>query len=170
MAPVADNEHQLLGFELAIDSSRRSADRTAIGSSPAATSATSRSELDEELSMPRRRRLPPGQSGRGPRHPLVRRSRLRRRDPQPLRSVAQEVRFYAKVGVRELLLVDRKPWRLELYRRRDMDWSSSENRSRDVRRAGRQPGPARDLPPGPRQPAPQIEVTRPSGTQNAGLI
>jgi Uma2 family endonuclease len=24
--------------------------------------------------------------------------------------------FYAKVGVRELLLVDRKPWRLELYR------------------------------------------------------
>ena len=27
--------------------------------------------------------------------------------------------FYAKVGVRELLLVDRKPWALELYRLRD---------------------------------------------------
>jgi Uma2 family endonuclease len=27
--------------------------------------------------------------------------------------------FYAKVGVRELLIVDRKPWRLELYRLTD---------------------------------------------------
>ena len=27
--------------------------------------------------------------------------------------------FYAKVGVRELLLVDRKPWALELYRLQD---------------------------------------------------
>ncbi len=27
--------------------------------------------------------------------------------------------FYAKVGVRELLIVDRKPWCLELYRRED---------------------------------------------------
>ncbi len=27
--------------------------------------------------------------------------------------------FYAKVGVRELLLIDRRPWKLELYRRHD---------------------------------------------------
>lgn len=27
--------------------------------------------------------------------------------------------FYAKIGVRELLLIDRDPWRLELYRLRD---------------------------------------------------
>lgn len=27
--------------------------------------------------------------------------------------------FYAKVGVRELLIIDRKPWRLELYRLQD---------------------------------------------------
>lgn len=30
--------------------------------------------------------------------------------------------FYARVGVRELLLVDRHPWRLELYRRDDGPW------------------------------------------------
>jgi Uma2 family endonuclease len=30
--------------------------------------------------------------------------------------------FYAKVGVREFLLVDRKPWCLELYRRADLRW------------------------------------------------
>ena len=35
----------------------------------------------------------PGQSGRGPRDPLARRPRLRRRDHQPLRSLAEEVRL-----------------------------------------------------------------------------
>lgn len=30
-----------------------------------------------------------------------------------------KLEFYAKVGVRELLIVDRRPWRLELYRRND---------------------------------------------------
>lgn len=31
----------------------------------------------------------------------------------------EKLEFYAKVGVRELLLIDRKPWRLELFRERD---------------------------------------------------
>jgi Uma2 family endonuclease len=31
--------------------------------------------------------------------------------------------FYAGVGVRELLLVGRKPWCVELYRREDKDWN-----------------------------------------------
>jgi Uma2 family endonuclease len=31
----------------------------------------------------------------------------------------EKLDFYAKVGVRELLIVDRKPWRLELYRLTD---------------------------------------------------
>ena len=30
--------------------------------------------------------------------------------------------FYAKVGVRELMLVARRPWKLELYRRTDKNW------------------------------------------------
>jgi Uma2 family endonuclease len=30
----------------------------------------------------------------------------------------QKLEFYAKVGVKELLLIDRNPWRLELYRNR----------------------------------------------------
>ena len=32
--------------------------------------------------------------------------------------------FYFKVGVRELLLVDRRPWRLELYRRDKSQWNT----------------------------------------------
>ncbi len=31
----------------------------------------------------------------------------------------KKLKFYAKVGVREILLVDRKPWTLELYRLQD---------------------------------------------------
>ena len=34
----------------------------------------------------------------------------------------QKFDFYAKVGVRELLLVDRDPWLLELYQRRGTEW------------------------------------------------
>lgn len=34
----------------------------------------------------------------------------------------QKFDFYAKVGVRELLLVDRDPWALELYQRRGTEW------------------------------------------------
>ncbi len=33
--------------------------------------------------------------------------------------------FYAKVGVRELLIVDRDPWTLELYRRSGAEWSAA---------------------------------------------
>jgi Uma2 family endonuclease len=35
----------------------------------------------------------------------------------------QKFGFYAKVGVRELLLVARRPWCLELYRRSAPDWN-----------------------------------------------
>ncbi len=34
--------------------------------------------------------------------------------------------FYAKTGVRELLFVDRKPWKLELYRRDGDGWAPPE--------------------------------------------
>ena len=35
----------------------------------------------------------------------------------------KKFRFYAAVGVRELLFVDRRPWSLELYRRDGEDWT-----------------------------------------------
>ena len=35
----------------------------------------------------------------------------------------EKLDFYAKVGVRELLLIDRDPWALELYLRKGGDWS-----------------------------------------------
>ena len=40
----------------------------------------------------------------------------------------EKLDFYAKVGTRELLLVDRKPWSLELYRLDGEKLSASGNR------------------------------------------
>ena len=48
----------------------------------------------------------------------------------------EKFKFYAKVGVRELLLIDREPWAIELYQRRELDWmlaaASSPGRSEVV--------------------------------------
>ena len=35
----------------------------------------------------------------------------------------EKLDFYARVGVRELLLIDRDPWALELYRRNGAEWA-----------------------------------------------
>ena len=73
--------------------------------------------------------------------------------------------FYARVGVRELLLVSRKPWRLELYRHDAGSWTKvgisdavvSEPLHSDVLDA--------DLRLIQGNPRPQIEVTRPRDGQ-----
>jgi Uma2 family endonuclease len=70
--------------------------------------------------------------------------------------------FYAKVGVRELLLVSRKPWRLELYRQDSGTWTKvgvSEASASTPVRSSVLNADLRLIQGGLR---PQIEVTRPS--------
>jgi Uma2 family endonuclease len=73
--------------------------------------------------------------------------------------------FYAKVGVRELLLADRDPWRLELHRRGGSRWrlvgSSSPDQPTSLASAVI-PLTFRLLPGDPR---PQVEVTKADGTR-----
>jgi Uma2 family endonuclease len=70
--------------------------------------------------------------------------------------------FYAKVGVRELLLIDRAPWRLELYRLRDGAYEparvSDEARPAAVESAVL----SVSFRLRPEAPRPRIEVTRPA--------
>lgn len=40
----------------------------------------------------------------------------------PADQTRKKLGFYAEVGVREILLVDRRPWRLELYRWSEVGW------------------------------------------------
>lgn len=71
--------------------------------------------------------------------------------------------FYARVGVRELMLVDRKPWRLELYRRNEAGWDlvgKSEPDQSAVLASAVLPLTFRLIPGIPR---PQIEVTQADG-------
>jgi len=70
--------------------------------------------------------------------------------------------FYAKVGVRELLLVDRDPWSLELYRLRDEAYELAGTSTLDRPEALASsvlPLSFRLL---PGEPRPEIEATRPA--------
>jgi Uma2 family endonuclease len=71
--------------------------------------------------------------------------------------------FYAEVGVREVLLVDRRPWRLELYRWSEMGWIQygwSDLERPDAFSSAVLPLTFRLL---PGEPRPQIAVTKTGG-------
>lgn len=121
MSPIADNQHQDLTFQLA------SAINEAIGGRDVGTVYAGCNVSDREVKWRQNYRCPdvavflPGNPAQdrgshwfgGPDFAVEvvsRHDRSRRKLP-----------FYAKVGVRELLLVDRRPWALELYRLRDQD-------------------------------------------------
>jgi Uma2 family endonuclease len=77
----------------------------------------------------------------------------------------QKFAFYASVGVRELLLVNRRPWRLELHRREGSGWfevGASDIEVPDALASHVLPLSFR-LVPGPERP--QVEVTRASDGQ-----
>ncbi|MEO6808703.1 MAG: Uma2 family endonuclease [Isosphaeraceae bacterium] len=78
----------------------------------------------------------------------------------------QKLSFYAKVGVRELLLVDRQPWTLELFRRQDRQWNlvgTSDPDQSSLLTSAVLPLTFRLVPADPR---PLIEVTRTDGTRH----
>jgi Uma2 family endonuclease len=77
----------------------------------------------------------------------------------------KKFRFYATVRVRELLLVDRRPWMLELHRQRDGEWEeigTSRLPDSTAVRSEVLPVSFRLVPGDPR---PQVEVSRADGTQ-----
>lgn len=116
MAPLANNEHQDLQFELA------SAIKSAMGSGQPARVHTGANVSDREEGWESNYRIPdvvvvfPGGAARdcdthwcgGPDFVVEIAS--------PGDRSRDKLDFYAGIGVRELLLVDRDPWDLELYR------------------------------------------------------
>ncbi len=122
MPPLADNEHQRLGLELAI------AHRNALGPDERIQIFAGCNVSDQPKRWRRNYRCPdvavflPGNPAEdrgshwfgGPDFAVEVMSRFDRS--------REKFGFYAKVGVRELLLVDRRPWQLELYRRENHRW------------------------------------------------
>jgi len=122
MPPLADNDHQRLGLELSI------ALRSALGTDERIPIFAGCNVSDQPKRWRRNYRCPdvavflPGNPAEdrgshwfgGPDFAVEAMSRFDRS--------REKFGFYAKVGVRELLLVDRRPWQLELYRRENLRW------------------------------------------------
>ena len=122
MPPLADNEHQRLGLELAIDI------RNVLGPDERIQLFAGCNISDQPKRWRRNYRCPdvavflPGNSAEdrgshwfgGPDFAVEIISRFDRS--------REKFGFYAKVGVHELLLVDRRPWQLELHRREGDRW------------------------------------------------
>jgi len=122
MPPLADNEHQRLGLDLAI------AIRNALGPDERIQIFAGCNVSDQPKRWRRNYRCPdvavflPGNPAEdrgshwfgGPDFAVEVMSRFDRS--------REKFGFFTKVGVRELLLVDRRPWQLELYRRENDRW------------------------------------------------
>ena len=123
MAPLADNEHQSLGLDLAI------AFKDALDSVARVNVFAGCNVSDQPKRWKRNYRCPdvavflPGNPAEdrkthwygGPDFAVEVISRFDR--------TRKKFGFYKSVGVRELLLVDRHPWALELYRLEATDWA-----------------------------------------------
>jgi Uma2 family endonuclease len=116
MPPLADNEHQRMGLDLAIDI------RNALGPDERIQIFAGCNVSDQPKRWRRNYRCPdvavflPGNPAEdrgshwfgGPDFAIEILS--------PFDRSREKFGFYAKVGVRELLLVDRRPWQLEIHR------------------------------------------------------
>jgi Uma2 family endonuclease len=123
MPPLADNEHQRLGLEFAIDL------RNLLGPEEGLQIFAGCNISDQPKRWRRNYRCPdvavfllgnPAEDRGshwfgGPDFAVEIISRFDRS--------REKFGFYASVGVRELLLVDRRPWQLELYRRIEDQWA-----------------------------------------------
>ena len=161
MPPLADNEHQRLGLELAIDL------RNVLGPDEDIQIFAGCNISDQPKRWRRNYRCPdvavflPGNPAEdrgshwfgGPDFAVEILSRFDRS--------REKFGFYARVGVRELLLIDRRPWQLELYWREGDRWDLTGRSDLDKSASAL---PSRVLPvtyrlvPGPRRP--KVEVSR----------
>jgi Uma2 family endonuclease len=161
MAPLADNEHQSLGFDLAV------AFKDALDLGKLVKIFPGCNVSDQPERWKRNYRCPdvaiflPGNPAQdrkshwygGPDFAVEIISRFDRS--------RKKFGFYKSVGVRELLLVDRNPWALELYRVDNADWvlvgRADLQNSRDAI-ASELLGLTLQLIPG--DPRPEIEIVR----------
>jgi len=166
MSPAADNEHQTLGFKLA------SAFDQALGRDGRITVQNGANVSDRAEGWTKNYRCPdalvflPGCPARdcgthwlgGPDFAV---EVLSHRD-----RARKKFAFYAKVGVRELLLADRDPWCLELYRLHGGQYALIGKSTPDqpaVLASTVLPLTFRLL---PAEPRPRIEVARTDGSQH----
>lgn len=123
MSPLADNEHQRLGLDLAV------AFRAAGLEAPHAQVFLGTNFSDRPEDWRRNYRCPdvavflPGNPAQDRGTHWLGGPDVAVEIVSPGDRSRKKFAFYHKLGVRELLMVDRRPWRLELYRRGDEGWT-----------------------------------------------
>src|SRR4051794_39484833 len=119
MSPIADNQHQLLAYKLTAAIEQAIGDPTIATVYPAINVSDQQENWKQNYRCPDAAVFVPGNPAQdrgthwfgGPDFALEVVSQYDRS--------RRKMGFYAGVGVRELLLVDRFPWALELYRLQD---------------------------------------------------
>jgi Uma2 family endonuclease len=122
LMPLGDNQHQKLGLDLALALTHALGDDDAIQIFPACNVSDDQGDWTKNFRCPDVAVFLPGNPAEdrdthwlgGPDFAVE----IISRDDR----ARQKFAFYAKVGVRELLLIDRRPWALELHRRRGDNW------------------------------------------------
>jgi len=123
MSPLADNEHQELGFDLAV------AIKMALSPSEEVRIFPGCNVTDRPRGWKRNYRCPdvavflPGNPAKDHKTRWYGGPDFAVEVLSPQDRSREKFDFYAKVGVRELMLVARRPWALELYRHGDEGWS-----------------------------------------------
>jgi Uma2 family endonuclease len=166
MSPIADNEHQQLAGELVIAIAQSIDRREGVRIFPGTNVSDQTEKWKKNFRCPDVAVFLPG-------NPAEDRGTHWLGGPDfaveiisPYDRSRKKFAFYASVGVRELLLIDRKPWRLDLYQLRDhalqrVGQSTPETAS--LLSSSVLPLTFRVL---PGQPRPRIEVNRVDGSQN----
>lgn len=116
MSPLADFEHQQIQFKLA------SAFQSAVGMNSTAIIVAGVNVSDRDEDWQHNYRCPdvavylPGTSARDCGTHTLGGPDIAVEILSPYDRAREKIPFYARVGVRELLIVDRDPWAIELYR------------------------------------------------------
>jgi Uma2 family endonuclease len=116
VSPYADNLHQLLVFELSTAIRSSLGDRTDVQVLPGINVSDRTDDWTKNFRCPDISVFFPGNPAEDRVTHWLGGPEVAIEVMSPRDRARKKLPFYAKVGVRELFLINRKPWRLELYR------------------------------------------------------
>jgi len=162
MSPIADNDHQGIALDFAIAIRGATDGDRSIRVYPGANVSDRADDWTRNYRCPDVLVFLPGNPAEDRRTHFLGGPDFAVEILSPRDRSRKKFAFYAKVGVRELLLVDRAPWKLELYRLRDEAYELAGTSTLDRPEALASsvlPLSFRLL---PGEPRPEVEATRPA--------
>ena len=151
VTPLPNDEHQEIVSATGFDSSGSHRLARAWQGSSRRESQRPGRRLEAELPRARRGRVSPRHEGRQLRHALAGAADFLVEIISPGERTREKIPFYSSLGVVELLIVDRDPWTLELYRQQNGQLEKDRPIHPRRARGSRQPNGRPDVPTPPRR-------------------